>query len=275
MKLTYEAGTIILEGADESFAAPIQFHWDARVAQFRAPAYLYREVVKDFIRRKLEFDDAARKYLQFDFRQKFQLEPRPYQTEAIETWRLNERVGTVILPTGAGKTHVATMAIELCGRQTLVIVPTIDLMNQWYDLLISTFNAEIGLIGGGFYEIGAITVTTYASAFRHMERIGNQFGLVIFDEVHHLPGEGYKYAAEFALAPFRLGLTATPERADGGEDLLENLVGKIIYRREAQEFAGEFLADYVIEQITVSLSPEERETYEREQTIYRQFLRDA
>jgi hypothetical protein len=38
-------------------------------------------------------------------------------------------------------------------------------MNQWYDLLISTFDAEIGLIGGGFYEIGAITVTTYASAF--------------------------------------------------------------------------------------------------------------
>ncbi len=274
LSLKFEFGTLILEGADKSFAAPGQFRWDERVRQFRAPAYLYREIIKDFIRRKIEFDDAARKYLQFDFKQKFLVEPRPYQSEAIETWRQTERVGTVILPTGAGKTHVATMAIELCGRQTLVVVPTIDLMNQWYDLLISTFNAEIGLIGGGFYEIGAITVTTYASAFRHMERIGNQFGLIIFDEVHHLPGEGYKYAAEFALAPFRLGLTATPERADGGEDLLENLVGKIIYRREAQEFAGEFLADYVIEQITVNLSPEEREAYEREQAIYRQFLRD-
>jgi superfamily II DNA or RNA helicase len=152
-------------------------------------------------------------------------------------------------------------------------VPTIDLMNQWYDLLISTFNAEIGLIGGGFYEIGAITVTTYASAFRHMERIGNQFGLVIFDEAHHLPSEGYKYAAEFCLAPFRLGLTATPERADNGEELLEELVGKIVYRREAQEFAGEFLADYVVEQITVDLTAEERASYEREQRIYREFLR--
>lgn len=274
MQLSFEAGTIILEGADQSFNAPLAFHWDARVGQFRAPAYQYRQIIKDFIRQKIEFEDAARKYSNFDFRQKFELEARPYQTEAIELWRKSERCGTVILPTGAGKTHVATLAIELCGRQTLVIVPTIDLMNQWYDLLVSTFNAEIGLIGGGFYEIGAITVTTYASAFRHMERIGNQFGLIIFDEAHHLPGEGYKYAAEFALAPFRLGLTATPERADGGEELLEDLVGKIIYRREAQEFAGEFLADYVIEQITVSLSTDEREMYEREQAIYRQFIRD-
>lgn len=273
MKLSFEAGTLILEKVDKSFSAPAAFRWDARVRQFRAPAFLYRHVVRDLLGRKIEFDDAARKYSKFDFKQKFHIEPRPYQKEAIEIWRQTERCGTVILPTGAGKTHVATMAIELCGRQTLVVVPTIDLMNQWYDLLVSTFSAEIGLIGGGFYEIGAITVTTYASAFRHMERIGNQFGLVIFDEAHHLPSEGYKYAAEFCLAPFRLGLTATPERADNGEELLEELIGKIVYRREAQEFAGEFLADYVVEQITVDLTAEERVAYEREQRIYREFLR--
>ena len=52
------------------------------------------------------------------------------------------------------------------------------------------------------------------------------------------------------------------------------MIGKIIYRREAQEFAGEFLADYVVERLTVDLSPDERGTYEREQQIYRQFLRD-
>lgn len=274
MKLLFENGTLILEGADKFYAAPSFFRWDERVQQFRAPAYQYRHVIKELMREKVEFEDEARKYSSFDFKQKFKIEPRPYQTESIEAWRQNQRCGTVILPTGAGKTHVATMAIELCGRQTLVIVPTLDLMNQWYDLLVSTFDAEISLIGGGFYEIGAITITTYASAFRHQERIGNQFGLIIFDEAHHLPGEGFKYAAEFALAPFRLGLTATPERSDGGDELLEELVGKIVYRREAQEFAGEFLADYAIEQITVDLSFDERQKYDEEQGIYRQFLRD-
>ncbi|MBA2493267.1 MAG: DEAD/DEAH box helicase [Acidobacteria bacterium] len=161
----------------------------------------------------------------------------------------------------------------MCKRQTLVVVPTLDLMNQWYDLLLSTFDAEIGLIGGGFYEIGAITVTTYASAFRHQERLGASFGLIIFDECHHLPSEGYKYAAEFAIAPFRLGLSATPDRDDVADALLEKIVGKFVYRLEAQEIAGEYLADYVVERIEVDLSDEERQAYQRERQIYTDFKR--
>lgn len=272
-KLRFESGTLILHGARENDFVPKAFVWDSRTRQFRAPAYKYRQIIKDFIRSKIHFEDLAKKYDSFDLRQKFLLAPRPYQTEAIEAWRQNERCGVIVLPTGAGKTHAATMAIEMCGRQTLVVVPTLDLMNQWYDLLISTFNAEVGLIGGGFYEIGAITVTTYASAFRHQERIGNQFGLIIFDECHHLPSEGYKYAAEFAIAPFRLGLTATPERADEGETLLQEIVGKFVYRLEAQQLAGEYLADYTVEKIEVDLTNEERDLYRRERAVFRDFLR--
>jgi superfamily II DNA or RNA helicase len=273
LTLKFESGTLILEGANETQAVPKAFVWDNRTRHFRAPAYLYREIITEFIRAKTPFEDAAKRYDQFDFKPKFHVQPRPYQTASIEKWKVNNRCGTIVLPTGAGKTHVATMAIEICGRQTLVVVPTLDLMNQWYDLLVSTFNAEIGLIGGGFFEVGAITVTTYASAFRHQERLGNQFGLIIFDEAHHLPSEGYKYAAEFAIAPFRLGLTATPERTDGGENELERLVGKFVYRLEAQQLAGEYLADYTVEKVEVDLSDAEREEYRRERQIYTDFRR--
>ncbi|HEX8370536.1 MAG TPA: DEAD/DEAH box helicase family protein [Pyrinomonadaceae bacterium] len=273
-KLKFESGTLILEGVENGEATiPKAFVWDARTRQFRAPAFKYREIIKEFVRTKAAYEDTAKKYDKFDFKQKFRLEPRLFQVESIEKWKQNERCGVIVLPTGAGKTHVATMAIEACGRQALVVVPTLDLMNQWYDLLLTTFNAEIGLIGGGFYEIGALTVTTYASAFRHQERLGNQFGLVIFDECHHLPSEGYKYAAEFAIAPFRLGLTATPERSDAGESLLEELIGKFVYRLEAQQLAGEYLADYVVERVEVDLSAEERAEYTRERTIFRDFVR--
>ena len=75
-----------------------------------------------------------------------------------------------------------------------------------------------------------------------------------------------------AIAPFRLGLTATPERADGADDNLERLVGPIVYRREAHELAGEYLADYQIVRINVRLSPEERARYEDERAVFRRFL---
>ncbi|MGI9054183.1 MAG: DEAD/DEAH box helicase [Pyrinomonadaceae bacterium] len=271
--LKFESGTLILEGANEKQNVPSAFVWDARTKHFRAPGYKYRDVITEFVRAKIEYKDEAKNYSEFDFRQKFNLAPRPYQTASIEAWKANRKNGVIVLPTGAGKTHVATMAIEICKRQTLVVVPTLDLMNQWYELLLSTFNAEIGLIGGGFYEIGAITVTTYASAFRHQERLGNQFGLVIFDECHHLPSEGFKYAAEFAIAPFRLGLSATPDRDDVADELLKEIVGDFVYRLEAQELAGEYLADYVLERIEVDLSDEERRAYERERLIYTDFKR--
>ncbi len=272
--LRFDAGTLVLDGADGSFAAPTAFRWDERVLRWRAPAWSYRQVIRELIARKADYTDDARAYHQFDFPTKLLVEPRPYQQQAIREWQQHNRCGVVILPTGAGKSLVAQMAIEQVQRSTLVVVPTLDLMNQWYDLLLSCFQAEVGLIGGGYFEVGALTVTTYASAFRFMERLGNKFGLIIFDECHHLPSSIYRYAAEMSIAPFRLGLTATPERADGADQLLEQLIGPIVYRQEAHHLAGEYLADYSIVRVNVRLTAEERAAYESERAIFRQFLRD-
>ncbi|HEV2862001.1 MAG TPA: DEAD/DEAH box helicase family protein [Pyrinomonadaceae bacterium] len=271
--LRFDSGTLLLDGAGPEAGVPAPFRWDERVLRWRAPAWAYREVVKELVRGGARFEDHARSYHQFDFPTKFLSEPRPYQREAIEEWRRAGRRGVVVLPTGAGKSLVAQMAVEDVKRSTLVVVPTLDLMNQWYDLLLSCFQAEVGLIGGGYFETGALTVTTYASAFRFMERLGNQFGLIVFDECHHLPSGVHRHAAEMAIAPFRLGLTATPERADGEERLLERLVGPFVFRRETREMAGEYLSNYTLVRLRVDLTGEERAAYEREREIFRDFLR--
>ncbi|MFN2452733.1 MAG: DEAD/DEAH box helicase [Pyrinomonadaceae bacterium] len=274
LELRFDAGTLLLDGADQTYHAPAAFKWDERVRRWRAPAAFYRQALTDLIRQGVPHEDKARAYHEFDFPTKLIVEPRPYQQQAIAEWQRAGRRGVVILPTGAGKSLVAQMAIEQVKRSTLIVVPTIDLMNQWYDLLLSCFQAETGLIGGGYFEVGALTVTTYASAFRFMERLGNRFGFIIFDECHHLPSSVYRYAAEMSIAPFRLGLTATPERADGADQSLEQLIGPIVYRREAHELAGEFLADYSIARINVKLSPEDRAVYERERNVFRGFLKE-
>jgi superfamily II DNA or RNA helicase len=271
--LRFDAGTLLLDGAGAGARVPEAFRWDARVMRWRAPAWEYRRVVSELVRSKTPYEDHARAYHRFDFPTKFLVEPRPYQQEAIEEWKRASHCGVVVLPTGAGKSLVAQMAIEHVKRSALVVVPTLDLMNQWYDLLLSCFNAEVGLIGGGYFEVGALTVSTYASAFRFMERMGNRFGLVIFDECHHLPSGVHRIAAEMCIAPFRLGLSATPERADGEDTLLERLVGPFVFRRETHELAGEYLSDYTVVRLRVELSDEERADYEREREVFRAFLK--
>jgi superfamily II DNA or RNA helicase len=145
-------------------------------------------------------------------------------------------------------------------------------MNQWYDELTMSFGAEVGLIGGGYYDIQPLTVTTYDSASNHMERHGHRFGLIVFDECHHLPGPTFGLAATSAIAPFRLGLTATPERADNAHTHLDQLIGPIVFRREISQLRGQFLADYRVMTLYVSLSDDERARYERSREIYRGFV---
>ncbi len=274
VELRFVAGTLEVRGLESSGVLPPPFllH-DARTDSHRAPACFYAKTVLWLRHEGIDYDDHARAYEQLPSGARVMREPRPYQEAALRAWSAHKGHGLVILPTGAGKSQVAVMAIEQRRRASLVIVPTLDLVRQWYDLLRTTFATEVGVIGGGEYRLEPLTVTTYDSAYLHMEHIGNRFGLVIFDECHHLPGESYALAARQCLAPFRLGLSATPERADGRDALLEELVGPVAYRKDIIEFSGNYLADYDVHTMAVHLTEQEREEYESERAIYTGFLR--
>ncbi len=224
---------------------------------------------------KREYRDEARAYDKTPWRLRVAKEAFPHQVEGLKAWWEAGGKGVVVLPTGTGKTHLANMAIERAERPTLVITPTIDLMNQWYDELVLSFGTEVGLLGGGYYDIRPLMVTTYDSAYLNMDRLGNKFGLIVFDECHHLPGPTYGTAAICAIAPFRLGLTATPERADMAHAHLDVLIGPIVYRREITQLRGHYLADYRVMTLYVQLSDEERARYEQARELYRGFVRDA
>lgn len=273
LTLTFVAGTLELRGLPQGAPeAPPGCVWDPRAACFRAPALAYADVVRTLVRHKLPLDDRARHYATLEHGLRIHREPRPYQREALEAWLGHSSRGLVVLPTGAGKSQLACMAIDAKRRATLVVAPTLDLVRQWYDLLRTSFATEVGVIGGGEYSVQPLTVTTYDSAYLHMENLGARFGLVVFDEAHHLPSAAYANAARMALAPFRLGLTATPERTDGREALLTELCGPIAYRKEIVDLAGGFLAEYETERIEVELSPAERAEHDAARALYRGFV---
>ncbi len=273
-RLRFVAGTIELTGVhDDEIELPVECQWDVRSACHRAPALAYAPLVLALRNAGIDVEDDARQYVQLDYGLRLRREPRPFQAEAVTAWKRGGGRGVVVLPTGSGKSYVALMAIDDRRRSTLVVAPTLDLVRQWYDLLRTSFGVEVGLIGGGEYDVRPLTVSTYDSAYLQMENIGARFGIVVFDECHHLPGQSYALGAQLCLAPYRLGLTATPERADGRELALEALIGPIVYQKDIVELSGSYLADYETVRMTVDLTPGERAEYESERAVYLAFVR--
>jgi superfamily II DNA or RNA helicase len=152
-----------------------------------------------------------------------------------------------------------------------VVAPTLELVAQWHTALVRAFGEPVGVLGGGRHEVHEITVSTYDSAWLLAERYGNRFGLVVFDEVHHLPGPSYALAATCAIAPFRLGLTATLERPDGSHERLNELVGPVVDARSIRELAGDYLAPYRTEVVDVVLDADEHAAYDAAVATYRAF----
>ncbi len=260
--LAFEGGTLIVSGAAPEVLAELPHcRHDPRTGVFRAEGRHYRPLVEHLRREKIAYKDEARIWDVTPWPLRTSRDPFPHQTEALATWWNGGGRGVVVLPTGTGKTHVAVLAISKAARPALIVAPTIDLLHQWYGELALAFQVPIGVVGGGDYDFQPLTVTTYDSAHIHLERWGNRFGLLVFDECHHLPGPSYMNAAIGSLAPFRLGLTATPERTDGQEFVLTELIGPIVYRREIKELSGDYLAEYRAERLYVELSPEETERY--------------
>jgi len=196
---------------------------------------------------------------------------RDYQNEALNNWCKALYRGVLVLPTAAGKTFIALKAIQQLKVQTLIVVPTLDLIDQWKKRVKECLNLEAGVVGGGENTLRMVTVTTYDSAYIHAEQLGNKFRLIIFDEVHHLASTGYIQIAEMYTAPYRMGLTATYERTDQRHSLLSQLIGDPVYSVNVEEIAGH-LSPYTYEKISVELTPQEQQTYESQMKIFRSFL---
>ncbi|MBT9556244.1 MAG: DEAD/DEAH box helicase family protein [Myxococcales bacterium] len=272
--LRFDEGTLVLEPAslpDE--VVPPGFQRDRRAGgRFRALACAYRDAHLYLREHGVTVTDAAADYEKRPFVSQLERVPFEHQVDALRCWWAAGGRGLVVLPTGAGKSYLAILAIERAKRSALVVVPTINLLTQWVEVLRGAFGEPVGAIGGGQFEVLPLTVVTYDSASNHMARLGNRFGLIVFDECHHLPAPKYSLAAELSIAPFRLGLTATPERADGSHELLDRLLGHEVFRVQRDALVGDILAEYELVVFPVPLSEAERLSYDDHRAIFSRWL---
>ncbi|HSH03059.1 MAG TPA: DEAD/DEAH box helicase, partial [Anaerolineae bacterium] len=282
--LRFLGGTLVLEnwGGEERVPHEV-FEWQN--GKWRCTAHQYR-LLGGWLK-EVGVNDGVGGWRNLDLVCDDGRTPHDYQREGLAAWHENGRWGSIVLPTGAGKTFVALRAIEKVGASTLVVVPTIDLLHQWYARLTNAFGTEIGVWYGGEKELRGITVTTYPSAWAHGEMLGNQFKFLLCDEIHHLPAPNWHEIGLMCAAPMRLGLTATyPETAEViwgagmGVDrdrakLLDELIGPVVYEKKIDELTGKQLADYRTERMRIDLNSEERDEYDTAYGVYTGYMHEA
>jgi superfamily II DNA or RNA helicase len=242
------------------------------------PAY-YVKVKEHLISRGVRVEDrtgfSMDRYL--PIKPSVSVKLREYQEEAISAWVANNYRGIVSLPTGSGKTVVGVAAVARKPVWVLVVAYTREQMLQWRDHFIrmaSIRPEHVGLYYSDEKRIAPITIATYQTAFRHIDKLYPYFPMVIIDEVHHLPADKFRAIALGMFSPYRLGLSATVTREDGRHEELFPLMGGVVYHKSPQELieAG-YLSPYRIEVVKVDLTPEEKKKFEELRKKYRELSR--
>jgi superfamily II DNA or RNA helicase len=272
VRIRFERGTLALEGpCVESFRGVL---WDARTASHRAAAHRFGSIAAQAASRGISLEGDLRTAWEPRRTTQVDLGLRSYQSQALGAWRAFGCRGVVALPTGAGKTRVAVAAIIEAGMPAAVLCPTRVLATAWRVELGRWLGEPIGMIGDGERRLERITVMTFESAYRHLDTLGDRFGMLVVDEVHHF-GAGVRIEAlEACAATARLGLTATaPRRETTAGQNIEDVVGPVIFEMGFADLVGTHLADVTLARISIRLEDDERAAYEQGVRRFRELSR--
>lgn len=214
---------------------------------------------------------------------------RDHQRRAVAAWEAHEHRGLLSHATGSGKTitglYCAKAAIE-SGHVPLILVPSQLLLEQWATQVRELLGARVMLVGGGHndwnrggllraavegsrpdrpYAIVAVLNSAVSPAFRAQIRPVAKRVFVIADEAHRLGSPEFRTMIDWLDAPWRLGLSATPERAndDEGTAAVFGYFGGIIDRYSLKDaLDGGVLAPYAYHPAWVSLTEAEQEHWD-------------
>lgn len=188
-------------------------------------------------------DDLRKPGIPFKFKSSFK--PRNDEQARVidETVQLLAQGRSFMLeaPTGSGKTWMSVDVIAQMGLKTLVVVTKEDIRDQW----IAAFKALLGLeVGKGIGLIQGDTcsvtgqgvviamIQSLSKEDRYPSHIFNDFGLAIWDETHRVGADHFSQSCFRVPAKLRLGISATPDRKDGKEEVIHAHIGPVLVRSE-------------------------------------------
>lgn len=176
---------------------------------------------------KIQVDDQRVTGDPLDLSPTFELMPQ--QRAAVKS-AIPHDLGLLVAPPGSGKTVMACAVIAERPVPTLVLVDRKTLADQWRKQIRDLLGTTPGQLGGGRSKLtGAIDIATLQTLARRTDladKLG-AYGQVIVDECHHVPAAAFESAVRVIPARYWVGLTATPYRRDGLDDLIGFQLGHI------------------------------------------------
>jgi DNA excision repair protein ERCC-3 len=256
---THEDGYVVLEAAseelmgnvarqkldEEHLRAPISDteSWVAEEATAEVKRVLYEAGYP--VQDDRDLESGA------DLDVRLDLELRDYQHDWVSRFTETES-GVLVGPPGSGKTVAALGILSRVGGETLILVPSRELVRQWRDELLahtSLDESQVGEYHGGRKDIRPATIATYQTAGmgRHRHIFDDrEWGLIVYDEVQHIPSDVYRRSTDLQTR-HRLGLSATPVREDDLEEDIYTLIGPPIGTDWDTLFDAGFVAEPEVE----------------------------
>ncbi|MBY6435716.1 DEAD/DEAH box helicase family protein [Rhodococcus kroppenstedtii] len=204
-------------------------------------------------------------------------ELRAWQKEAFEAWRAAGSRGIVEAVTGTGKTRVgvaAMLAARSMNQHVLVVVPTIDLLEQWFTEVKHLLpSVSVGRRGNGHkddFRHSSILISTIQSAIMRGAPQPRPGALLVADEVHRYGTDGFARVFSDRF-DHRLGLTATLERQDEGVDTyirpyFETTIAGCDFARGRRD---NVLAPVRVMTVAVEFTPDERRKFDEHDAVAR------
>jgi DNA excision repair protein ERCC-3 len=189
------------------------------------------------------------------------LELRTYQHEWVANF-LERKSGVLVGPPGSGKTVTALAILASVEGETLILVPGRELAAQWREEILAHTSLtpdQVGEYHGGEKNVRPVTIATYRTAGmdRHRQLFDSrEWGLIIYDEVHHIPAPVHRRSANLQTR-HRLGTSSTPVREDDREEDIYTLIGPPIGTNWDALFEAGFVAEPEVEIRYVPWSSEE------------------
>ena len=136
-----------------------------------------------------------------------------------------------------GKTFTALAIANKLAQKTLIVTHTLALRSQWEKEIKKVFGVTAGVIGSGKFDTNSpFVVGNIQTLYRNIDKIQNEFGTLILDEMHHVSSPTFTRIIDASRARYKIGLTGTLQRKDGRHVVFRDYFSSTVFKPPKENY---------------------------------------